>query len=115
MKIPMQGGVETLAFTPATGITNFNNRTRVVKSGNTVTAIISIKTSSAVTTTHMDVFTLDNTQLAPADSVYACAFCSGALIALTMNSSGKLSIQVAYGTHSGTSGIFGEITWTVGS
>ena len=107
--------METLAFTPATGITNFNNRTRVVKSGNTVTAIVSIKTSSAVTTTPIDVLTLDKTQFAPNDSAYACAFCSGGLLALTMSSSGKLSIQMASGTHSGTAGIFGEITWTVGS
>lgn len=116
MKIPMQvGGVETLAFTPATGITNFNNRTRVVKNGNTVTAVISIKTSSAVTSTAVDVFTLDDTRFAPSDTVYASGYTSGGLVSFAMTNAGKLVIATVYGSHSGASGIFGEITWTVGS
>lgn len=115
MKIPVQmGGAESVAFTMASGVTNFSNRTRINKNGNVITANICVAPSEAVGQTEVDILTLTDASLAPGNSVGVAGTSNGALMQVTVYSSGRIGTLLRLGTHGRENLIYATLTWTVG-
>lgn len=115
MKIPMQmGGSTDVAFTLATGITNFNSRTRIYRDGNIITAYICINTSTAFGSGVNTLITLNDTSLAPSANTYGTGTSSSAVLTLSVTTSGSIAAIVRSGTVGADSAVYGQISWTVG-
>lgn len=106
--------VQTVAFTMASGMTNFSNRTRINKNGNVITANICVAPSAAVGNTEVDILTLTDASLAPSNNVGVAGVSNGALMQVTVYATGRIGTLLRLGTHGRENLIYATVTWTVG-
>ena len=117
MKIPMQmGGVESVNHTFSTGFSDVNNRTRIIRKGDTITAYICVKYNQNITNANSYPVLSFDASLVPVTAVFTVAQMLGTIFSLNVNE-GDHTIRIAKivgNDYEANKGIYGEISWHIG-
>lgn len=109
---------QPVAFTLGEGITNSNDRTRIVRNGNVITAYIIATYNQDVTSGSVDVpiLTLNDTSLAPSKQVFYPALSTDCILNVQVNVAGGISFSKMFGTkYTAGKGFFANISWNIGA